>query len=140
MALSGFFTPHLSNICLASSIVHLLGPVGVKHLVSGFPSQLLGKVISMGVYIPLIIRVIGVCSSVVTTPASPAHIRLGTIELVTDATLTEPSPAIHLVLPLMMSLTFLKLPARYAPVPSTRLSRSRSRRSSSSIIPSRSLP
>jgi hypothetical protein len=63
----------------------------------------------MGVYIPLIIRVIGVCSSVVTTPASPAHIRLGTIELVTDATLTEPSPAIHLVLTFMESLAFLKL-------------------------------
>lgn len=76
------FIEHLLSVLHRPSS---LGPVGVKHLVSGFPSQLLGKVISMGVYIPLIIRVIGVCSSVVTTPASPAHIRLGTIELVTDA-------------------------------------------------------
>jgi hypothetical protein len=63
----------------------------------------------MGVYIPLIIRVIGVCSSVITTPASPARIRFSTFVLVTDAALTEPSPAIHLVLALMESLTLLKL-------------------------------
>lgn len=84
------FIEHLLSVLHRPSS---LGSVSVKHLVGGFPSQLLGKVISMGVYVPLIIRVIGVCSSVVTTPASPAHIRFGTFVLVTDAALTEPSPA-----------------------------------------------
>lgn len=104
--LSPAFIEHLLSVLHRPSS---LGSVGVKHLVSGFPSQLLGKVISMGVYIPLIIRVIGVCSSVITTPASPAHIRFSTFALVTDAALTEPSPAIHLVLAFMESLTSFKI-------------------------------
>lgn len=95
------FIEHLLSVLHRPSS---LGPIGVKHLISGLPSQLLGKVISMGVYIPLIIRVISVCSSVVTTPTSPAHIRFGTFVLVTDATFTEPSPAIHLILSFMESL------------------------------------
>ncbi len=100
------FIEHLLSVLHRPSS---LGPIGVKHLISGLPSQLLGKVISMGVYIPLIIRVVSVRSSVVTTPTSPAHIRFGTFVLVTDATFTEPSPAIHLILSFMESLTFLKL-------------------------------
>jgi hypothetical protein len=64
----------------------------------------------MGVYIPLIIRVISVRSSVVTTSPTSTHIRFRTIVLVTDVTLAKPSLTVHLILPLMMSLTFLKLP------------------------------
>jgi hypothetical protein len=64
----------------------------------------------MGVYVPLIIRVISVCSSVVTTSTTSTHVRIHAIVLVTDLTLAEPALAIHLVLPLMVLLTFLKLP------------------------------
>lgn len=84
-----------------------LGSVGVKHLVGGFPSQLLGKVISMGVYIPLIIRVVSVCSSVVTASTTSTHVRIHAVVLVTDVTLAKPSLTVHLIFPLMMSLAFL---------------------------------
>lgn len=100
------FIEHLLSVLHRPSS---LGSVSVKHLVGGFPSQLLGKVISMGVYIPLIIRVIGVCSSVVTTSSTSTHIRIHAIVLITDVALTKPSLTIHLILPLMMSLTFLEL-------------------------------
>lgn len=100
------FIEHLLSVLHRPSS---LGPIGVKHLISGLPSQLLGKVISMGVYIPLIIRVIGVCSSVVTTSSTSTHIRIHAIVLITDVALTKPSLTIHLILPLMMSLTFLEL-------------------------------
>lgn len=86
------FIEHLLSILHRPSS---LGSVGVKHLIGGLPSQLLGKVISMGVYIPLIIRVISVCSSVVTTSPTSTHIRFRTIVLVTDVTLAKPSLTVH---------------------------------------------
>lgn len=98
------FIEHLLSILHRPSS---LGSVGVKHLIGGLPSQLLGKVISMGVYIPLIIRVISVCSSVVTTSPTSTHIRFRTIVLVTDVTLAKPSLTVHLIFPLMMSLALL---------------------------------
>jgi hypothetical protein len=75
----------------------------------------------MGVYVPLIIRVISVCSSVVTTSTTSTHVRVHAIVLVTDLTLAEPALAIHLVLPLMVLLTFLKLPLVTFQLPLTSL-------------------
>lgn len=98
------FIEHLLSVLHRPSS---LGSVSVKHLVGGFPSQLLGKVISMGVYIPLIIRVIGVCSSVVSTSTTSTHVRIHAIVLVTDLTLAKPSLTVHLIFPLMMSLALL---------------------------------
>jgi hypothetical protein len=75
----------------------------------------------MGVYIPLIIRVISVCSSVVTTSPTSTHVRIHAIVLVTDLTLAKPSLTVHLVLPLMVLLTFLKLPLVTFQLPLTSL-------------------